>query len=278
MTKKFLYVAALLFALACILVSCGHEHAFGEWTVVAEATCISAGVEERVCECGEKQTYIEDAIGHIESDWMVDLAPTCTEQGNKHKVCTVCGAITDTKVMAAEGHQPTSYWAIAQESTCVSAGIKIRKCKACDEIVESKTAPLLEHSLTISLISKATAESKAKITYSCSNCSHCVSEEVEPISISVKVSSGFTIINNFNGPFASFEVTANGGYGEYLYKYEWQDKMQDFSKKDSIELLGNAFSDPSSATVIITVMDEIGQKSVYVTRGNTCLDKYVVYE
>ena len=41
-----------------------HEHAFGQWTVTKEATCTEDGSKERVCECGEKETEVIDALGH----------------------------------------------------------------------------------------------------------------------------------------------------------------------------------------------------------------------
>ena len=41
-----------------------HEHAFGEWTTVTEATCTEDGSRERVCECGEKETEVIAALGH----------------------------------------------------------------------------------------------------------------------------------------------------------------------------------------------------------------------
>lgn len=59
--------AAMMFAALFMLAACGdpeHEHAWGEWTTVKEATCLEDGSKERVCECGEKQTETIKALGH----------------------------------------------------------------------------------------------------------------------------------------------------------------------------------------------------------------------
>ncbi len=42
-----------------------HVHAFGEWTVLSEPACLTAGERERVCaSCGEKQTEELPPLGH----------------------------------------------------------------------------------------------------------------------------------------------------------------------------------------------------------------------
>ena len=59
--------AAVMFAALFMLAACGdpeHEHAWGEWTTVKEATCLEDGSKERVCGCGEKQTETIKALGH----------------------------------------------------------------------------------------------------------------------------------------------------------------------------------------------------------------------
>ncbi|MBR5293894.1 MAG: alpha-N-acetylglucosaminidase C-terminal domain-containing protein, partial [Oscillospiraceae bacterium] len=41
-----------------------HEHAFGQWTTVTEATCTEKGQEERKCDCGEIEKREIEALGH----------------------------------------------------------------------------------------------------------------------------------------------------------------------------------------------------------------------
>ena len=42
----------------------GHEHSFGEWTVVKEPTCAEEGKKERTCSCGKKETETIPKVGH----------------------------------------------------------------------------------------------------------------------------------------------------------------------------------------------------------------------
>ena len=66
---------------------------FGKWKTVKDATCTEAGLQERVCECGEKETQTVGALGHTE---VIDAAiePTCMETGlTEGKHCSVCGDV-----------------------------------------------------------------------------------------------------------------------------------------------------------------------------------------
>ena len=44
----------------------GHEHSYGEWTIVDDPTCLAAGIEERLCDCGANEMRRVDALGHTE--------------------------------------------------------------------------------------------------------------------------------------------------------------------------------------------------------------------
>lgn len=45
---------------------------------------------------------------HTESDWIVDKAATETEEGARHKECTVCGKVLKTETIPANGKTPES--------------------------------------------------------------------------------------------------------------------------------------------------------------------------
>ena len=68
--------------------------------VVTEPTCTEMGYTTYTCEgCGDsyKSDYTK-ANGHKEGDWIIDKEPTTDAEGQRHKVCTVCGEtlITET--------------------------------------------------------------------------------------------------------------------------------------------------------------------------------------
>ena len=65
---------------------------------VTAATCTEMGFTTFTCSrCGDtyKGEYTK-AAGHKPGDWIIDKAATTTNQGSKHKECTVCGEKLDT--------------------------------------------------------------------------------------------------------------------------------------------------------------------------------------
>jgi len=66
-----------------------HEHTWGEWKVVTEATCTAEGLEERVCSsCGEKETRAIAMKPHTLGGWMYDTS-------NHWHECSVCHTHVD---------------------------------------------------------------------------------------------------------------------------------------------------------------------------------------
>ena len=60
-----------------------------------EPTCGENGVEKQVCQlCGVtvSQTKIAATGKHTYGEWVIDVEPTATMDGARHKDCTVCGA------------------------------------------------------------------------------------------------------------------------------------------------------------------------------------------
>ena len=77
-----------------------------------------------------------DALGHVEGEWIIDLEPTCLEDGSKHKECIVCNQLLKTEVID-HAHE-FEEWIIGLEPTCLEDGYKYRKCVNCD-LVENET-------------------------------------------------------------------------------------------------------------------------------------------
>jgi len=64
-----------------------HEHGFGEWSVVSEASCTTEGLRERVCACGERQSEVIAMTAHQAGEWHVEASPTCTTSGKQYREC-----------------------------------------------------------------------------------------------------------------------------------------------------------------------------------------------
>ena len=88
-----------------------HKHKYGDWTQVVAPTCTEKGSQERVCECGDKQTKDIDALGHDWDEGEITKAATCSVPGEKTYHCKRAGC-TATKVeqiLAEHDLQPVSH-------------------------------------------------------------------------------------------------------------------------------------------------------------------------
>ncbi|MBR4864241.1 MAG: leucine-rich repeat protein [Oscillospiraceae bacterium] len=106
-------------------------HAFGEWVVVKEATCLEKGSKERGCiACDTKETEETDLAAHTYSDTVTP--PTCTEGGYTTHVCTLCNdTIVDTPTEKTA--HPFSPWQETKAATWFTEGEQQRTCTTCPE-------------------------------------------------------------------------------------------------------------------------------------------------
>ena len=96
-TKLIIGIVAGLVVLASVilivlLVGAGdsHDHKFGEWKTVEEATCSAEGSKERYCECGEKQTASIYMLKHSFGELKVVKEASTEEKGVEERSCS-CG-------------------------------------------------------------------------------------------------------------------------------------------------------------------------------------------
>ncbi|MBQ2915032.1 MAG: leucine-rich repeat protein [Clostridia bacterium] len=127
MKKQTLVIILIaMLVVSCLALTACHEHEFGQWTVVSNATCTDAGLKERICECGEKEKETIPATGvHLFNEWTVVTEPTCTQSGKQERTCA-CGR-KETETVAATGHT-FGEWTVVTEATCVQKGREERVC------------------------------------------------------------------------------------------------------------------------------------------------------
>ena len=103
--KKFLTLALVMLTFICILASCEvaislvpstttnnktfpHTHEYGEWDITQKVTCTEDGLKVRYCSCGEKQSEVVLALGHVPAEPVEEkrVEATCTTNGSCEKV------------------------------------------------------------------------------------------------------------------------------------------------------------------------------------------------
>ena len=120
--------------------------------ILAAATGHTAG-DEATCTtpqtCTACNEVLAEALGHTEGEWIVDVEPTCTLEGSKHQICSVCEDTINTDVIAALGH--TEYAIDAVSPGCTKDGLtEGRYCGVCNEItLAQKTVAALGHEWVI---------------------------------------------------------------------------------------------------------------------------------
>lgn len=162
------------------IVVAAKEHEFGDWAVVAEATCAVEGSEERECAiCGEKEIRVLEKVAHTPSKWIIDVEPTCIDDGVCYKECVVCGEKLETEAIAALGHDIVVDEAV--EATCETAGkTEGKHCAVCGAVlVEQTEIPALGHDWNDGEVTTdPTCTEKGVKTYKCARCEQLKLEEI----------------------------------------------------------------------------------------------------
>ena len=105
-------------------------HKFGEWTITKEASCTKDGEKVRICTvCKKTETETIPATGHTE---VIDkaVAATCTKTGlTEGKHCSVCNAVIKAQeTVPATGHK---YVGTVVKPTYTAKGYTLHKCSVC---------------------------------------------------------------------------------------------------------------------------------------------------
>ena len=184
-------------------------HTDGEWITDANATCTEDGSKHQICSVCEEtiNTAVIPATGHTDGEWITDANATCTEDGSKHQICSVCEETIKTEDIAANGHD-FGDWYIVQEATCAVSGIKERVCEC---TVKETVTYSVEH--PSEFISATKSNDDYIATWHCPTCGVNFDKEFDPITATCGV------YNWYISTYATiiWQINASGGIGDYSY-------------------------------------------------------------
>lgn len=73
----------------------------------------------------------ESDCDHVTGGWIVEKTSTCTTEGSRHKLCSICGNKVDVQAIPTVSHSPGS-WKVDQIATCKQEGRQYQNCTQCD--------------------------------------------------------------------------------------------------------------------------------------------------
>lgn len=140
----------LIMPFSLIFVACSeHSHVFGEWEVKESASCVSAEIQYRKCECGEEETKnVGTPLGHVEGDWIDESVATCADYGVKYKECLVCHVELERDNKVEKLPHVNSGWIVDQDSTCAKEGRRHQECTECGDVIVTESIDTKEHHMT----------------------------------------------------------------------------------------------------------------------------------
>lgn len=153
--------------------TCDHDYSV---KITKEATCSEKGTKKYTCKnCGD--SYTEDIAKLTTHTYksVVTKKATCKEAGEKTYTCDDCGDSYKEKIDPTE-HIYSSE--ITTQPTC-SKGEKTYVCDMCGDYYFEEIPATKEHSYTSEITKKATCDETGVKIYTCRNCNHSYSEEIE---------------------------------------------------------------------------------------------------
>ncbi len=121
-------------------------HTDGDWITDKNATCTEDGSKHQICSVCDTTIKTETItkLGHTDGEWITDKIATCTQNGSKHQVCLICTDIIKTVAIPATGHT-NGNWFIDANATCTEKGLKHQECSVCYEKINEVQIEQLGH-------------------------------------------------------------------------------------------------------------------------------------
>ena len=123
-----------------------HVHAFGDWIMMLDSTCVEAGSQMRMCPCGEREIVELLLKEHTAAAWITDKVATPTEKGEAHQVCSSCNStLQEGDIPVCEEAHTHAYgdWVTSKDATCTEGGQEVRTCSC--GLQEVRDTEIIDH-------------------------------------------------------------------------------------------------------------------------------------
>ena len=236
-----------------------HIHQGGDWVVVSEATCQSAGEKKITCTvCGKVLSTEEiPALDHT-LEYYKDEEATCSEVGHKLYKCSVCGEIVEGEEIEKISHTVVIDEAVA--ASCTKTGLtEGSHCSVCGEVIVMQYAtPLVDHDYVVVENVDATDTTSGYTIYECSMCgdsytvnipSSGVYNNEEEVLITLS-DLGSSVSNNNGGVTIDGATITISKAGEYVITGELLEGniVISVGDEDEVDLVLNGMTLASSTT------------------------------
>ena len=164
----------------CKILEVSTCHVFGEWRTTVNPTCTEDGEMIRSCSvCGAEETKTIDALGHDYSEqWTVDEEADCVNDGSKSRHCSRCDAKTDVTVIEAKGHTEVVDKAVA--ATCTADGYTEGKhCSVCNAVIKAQEKIAATGHKYIETVVEPSYSNRGYTLYECSVCGYSYKDNYE---------------------------------------------------------------------------------------------------
>jgi ribosomal protein L32 len=212
------------------------QHSYGDWIIMNEPSCTVPGLRQRVCSnCGDVDTEEIPAKGHTwNTDYTVDQAPTCAEEGSESIHCADCDAVKENSARSIpKTEHEYGSWEVTKEATCTEKGSRKKVCGNCGDII-TEEIPAKGHTWNTdyTVDQAATCAEEGSESIHCTDCD------------AVKEDSARSIPKTKH-EHGSWEVTKEStcteeGSRERVCKNCGSKDIQVISKKPGIELTADA--------------------------------------
>ena len=263
-----------------------HEHSYGEWTIVDEPTCTVAGVEERVCECGEKETRPVAALGHTYDDEydaicnecgyertidckhdnpekieiVPSQSPTCQETGlTEGMKCTLCGTMVVPQAIVPVIDCIAGAWIVDYDATHIEDGMRHAECTMCGRIVKEDVILSGQNKMEYKLLSNNTY--KVQGIGQCSDNDIVIPSEYNGLPVTSIGNSAFSCCYNLTSVVIGDSVTYIGGSAFY-----YCNSLSSVVIPDSVTSIGNSAFEGCSSLSSVVIGDgvtSIGYRTFY---------------